>query len=280
MRTSRSHTGPCLVTQSCLTLCDPMDCSPPGSSVHGDSPGKNTGVGCHALLQGIFPAQGSNPGLQHCRQILSCLRHQGSPRILEWVAYPFSRGTSQPRNRTRVSWITGDSLPAEIPLKDLYRLWATWNTISEASMQTLPSQSGFTVSTSQGARLTSELLLKAFILPLGERGIPGSPKTFLDVITHSMGVFMHGAHTQMLTSCLLPPSFTPFFPLSLLSCLWEFEVSNVSLSTDKTDLAFLSSPSPRWNSPCSLGNKGEKAMEGALYYYKGKIYCLHAFIIP
>ena len=44
-----------------------MDCSPPGSSVHGDSPGKNTGVGCHALLQGIFPTQESNPGLLHCR---------------------------------------------------------------------------------------------------------------------------------------------------------------------------------------------------------------------
>ena len=47
-----------------------MDCSQPGSSVHGDSPGKNTGVGCHALSQGIFPTQGSNPGLLHCRQIL------------------------------------------------------------------------------------------------------------------------------------------------------------------------------------------------------------------
>ena len=47
----------CLVTQSALTLCDPMDCSLPGSSVHGDSPGKNTGVGCHALFQGIFPTQ-------------------------------------------------------------------------------------------------------------------------------------------------------------------------------------------------------------------------------
>ena len=46
--------------QLCLTLCDPMDCSPQGSSVHGDSPGKNTGVGCHALLQGIFPTQGLN----------------------------------------------------------------------------------------------------------------------------------------------------------------------------------------------------------------------------
>ena len=55
----------CLVTQSDPTLWDPMDCSPPGSSVHGDSPGKNTGVGCHALLQGIFPIQGLNPGLPH-----------------------------------------------------------------------------------------------------------------------------------------------------------------------------------------------------------------------
>ena len=54
-----------------------------------DSPGKNTGVGCHFLLQGIFPNQGLNPGLLHCRWILYQLSHQGSPRILEWVAYPF-----------------------------------------------------------------------------------------------------------------------------------------------------------------------------------------------
>ena len=58
--------------------CDPMDCNPPGSSVHGDSPGKNTGVGCNALLQGIFPTQGSNPSLPHCRCILYCLNYQGS----------------------------------------------------------------------------------------------------------------------------------------------------------------------------------------------------------
>ena len=69
----------CLVAQACPTLCDPMDCSPPCSSVHGDSPGNNAGVGCHALFQGIFPIQGSNPGLPHCRQILYCLSHQGSP---------------------------------------------------------------------------------------------------------------------------------------------------------------------------------------------------------
>ena len=54
-----------LVALSCPTLCDPINCSPPGSSVHGDSPGKNTGVGCHALLQGIFSTQGLNPSLLH-----------------------------------------------------------------------------------------------------------------------------------------------------------------------------------------------------------------------
>ena len=53
--------------------------SPPGSSVHRDSPGRNSGVGCYPLLQGIFPSQGSNPGLPHCLQILYCLSHQGSP---------------------------------------------------------------------------------------------------------------------------------------------------------------------------------------------------------
>ena len=55
----------CLVAQLYPTLCNPMDCSPPGSSVHGDSPGKNTRVVCHFLLQGIFSTQGSNPCLLH-----------------------------------------------------------------------------------------------------------------------------------------------------------------------------------------------------------------------
>ena len=63
----------------CLALGNPMDFSPPRASAHGDSPGKNTGLGCHALLQRIFPTQGSNPGVLHCRRILSCLNHQGSP---------------------------------------------------------------------------------------------------------------------------------------------------------------------------------------------------------
>ena len=65
----------CIVAQLCPTLCDPMDCSLPGSSGHGDSPGKNTGVDCHALLQGSFLTLGSNPGILHCRQILYHLRY-------------------------------------------------------------------------------------------------------------------------------------------------------------------------------------------------------------
>ena len=56
-----------------------MDCSPPGSSVHGDSPGKNTGVDCYALLQGILPTQGLNPGLLLCRQILLPSEPPGKP---------------------------------------------------------------------------------------------------------------------------------------------------------------------------------------------------------
>ena len=102
------HMPACSIAQSCATLHNPMDCSLPGSSsMGGDSPCKNTGVGCHALVQGIFPTQGLNPGIPHCRRILYCLSHQGSPRILEWVAHPFSRGSSWPRNWTGVSCISG-----------------------------------------------------------------------------------------------------------------------------------------------------------------------------
>ena len=63
--------------------------------------------GLHFLLQGIFPTQVSNPGLPHCRQIPYQLSHLGSPRILEWMAYPFSRGSSQSRAQTQISYIAG-----------------------------------------------------------------------------------------------------------------------------------------------------------------------------
>ena len=68
-----------LVAQSCLTLCDPTDCSLPSPSVHGNSPGKTTGVGYYAPLQGIFPTQGWTPGLLHYRRIVYQVSHKGSP---------------------------------------------------------------------------------------------------------------------------------------------------------------------------------------------------------
>ena len=84
-----------------------------------NSPGQNTGVGSLSFLQGIFPTQGLNPGLPHCRQIPYQLSHKGSPRILEWVAYPFSDGTSQPRNLGFPA-LQVDSLPTELSGKPLY----------------------------------------------------------------------------------------------------------------------------------------------------------------
>ena len=90
------------VTQLCPILCNPMD-----YTVHGILQARITGVGSLSFLQGIFPTQRSNPGLPHCRWILYQLSHKGSPRILEWVAYPFSSRSSQPRNQTRVSCIAG-----------------------------------------------------------------------------------------------------------------------------------------------------------------------------
>ena len=95
------HRGDCgkvkvKVTQPCPTLYSPWN-----------SAGQNTSVDSLSLLQGIFPTQELNRGLLRYRQIPYQQSHKGSPRILEWVAYPFSSGSSQPRNRTRVSCIAG-----------------------------------------------------------------------------------------------------------------------------------------------------------------------------
>ena len=121
--------------QSCPILCHPMDCSP--LCPLWNFSGKNTGVGCHSLPQGIFPTQGSILSLPLFRQILYHLSHQGShaaaaaakslqscptlcdpidgsppgfpipgilqARTLEWVAIPFPRGSSQRRDQIQVS---------------------------------------------------------------------------------------------------------------------------------------------------------------------------------
>ena len=90
---------------SCLVVSDFL--WPRGIHSPWNSPGQNTGVGSLSLLQGIFPNQGLNQGLPHCRQVLYQLSHKGSPKIQEWVNYPFSSRSSWLRNWTRVSCIAG-----------------------------------------------------------------------------------------------------------------------------------------------------------------------------
>ena len=84
-------------SEICSVVSDSLQCH--GLYSPWNSPGQHTGKGSLSLLQGIFPTQGSNPGLPHCRWILYQLSHKGSPRTLEWVAYPFSSESSRPRNR-------------------------------------------------------------------------------------------------------------------------------------------------------------------------------------
>ena len=79
-----------------------------------NSPAYNTGVGSLFLLHGIFPTQGSNPGLLHCGQILYQLCHKGSPRIVEWVAYPFSTDLPDTGIERGSPALQADSLPTEL----------------------------------------------------------------------------------------------------------------------------------------------------------------------
>ena len=113
----------CSWSLSHVQLCDPIDRSPTDSSVHGDSPGKNARVNYHSLLQGIFPTQGSNPGLPHCRWILYHLSYQESPICIlifinkpeYWSGQPFPSPVDLPNPgiEPRSPSLQVDSLPAE-----------------------------------------------------------------------------------------------------------------------------------------------------------------------
>ena len=100
-----------------------------------NSLGQNTGVGTLSLLQEIFPTQGLNPGLLHYRWILYQLSHEGSSRILEWVSYPFSNGSSQSRNWTGVSCIANRSFTnwaiREAQSIRLLNFYLTWPYLAE-----------------------------------------------------------------------------------------------------------------------------------------------------
>ena len=112
-----------MLSQSCPTRCNPTDCSPPDSSVHGDSPGNKTGVGFHALLQGIFTTQGSNPGLLHCWQIFTTSATREAHKY--WSGEPIP-SPSGPRNQTGVSCIAGrfytSWATSKAPLRSYWRI--------------------------------------------------------------------------------------------------------------------------------------------------------------
>ena len=108
----------------CLTLCDHKD-----YTVHGILQARILEGVAIPFSRGIIPTQGSNPGLPHYRWILYQLSCQQSPRILEWVAYPFSRRSSQPSNQTRVSCIAGKKWKSlsSVWLFETLWIYSPWN---------------------------------------------------------------------------------------------------------------------------------------------------------
>ena len=119
---------------TCVWLCAPIWSGASRFFCLWNSPGENTGVHCHFLLQGIFPTQKSNPSLPHCRQILYQLSHQGNPRILGWVVYPFSSRSSPPNNWTRVSCIAGGFFTSWATKEPPYQ--RQWNSFHSPQLHT------------------------------------------------------------------------------------------------------------------------------------------------
>ena len=112
---------------------------PHGHTVHGILKARILELDSLSLLQGIFPTQESNPGLPHCMWILYQLSHKGSPRILEWVAYPFSSWSFQPRNQMGVSCIAGG----------FFTNWASRET-STSALLTTPKPLTVWITTNSG----------------------------------------------------------------------------------------------------------------------------------
>ena len=161
-------------TSQILCVCESRSVMSDSLRLHGlqNSPGQNTGMGRLSLPQGIFPTQGSNPHLPDCRRILYQLSHPRSPRILEWVAYPFSRVSSWSRNWAGVSCTAGvfftnwaireaQTLYKHWHLPSLYfwswpLLWPSYSCISTT---------GCMISISSTAKMNSYLLSQTLVLP-------------------------------------------------------------------------------------------------------------------
>ena len=150
---SRACAVLCLVAQSCPTLCDSTDYSPSSSSVHRDSPGKNTRVGCHALLQGMCLTQGSNPGLPHCRWIFLPADLPGKPPQ-EHSSVQFSHSVMS--NALRPYGLQHTRLPCPSPTPRVYSnscplSWWCHPTISSSvvpfsCLQSFPASGSFPMS--------------------------------------------------------------------------------------------------------------------------------------
>ena len=131
-----------------------------------NSPGQKNAVGTHSLLQQIFPTQGLNPGLPHWKQILYQLSHQGSPRILGWLAYPFSSGSSPPRNQMGVSRTAGGFLTS----------WAIREALNDLDKMRQASWKTHTLKLSNRWGDVSENFLNSCLLPLW---VALGPQSFL-----------------------------------------------------------------------------------------------------
>ena len=109
----------CLVTQSCPTLATPWTVARQAPLSMGEFSRQEYWIGLSCPPPGDLPNPGIEPRSLHCKQILYHLSHQGSPRILEWVAYPFSMGSSWPGIELGSLALQADSLPAELPGKPI-----------------------------------------------------------------------------------------------------------------------------------------------------------------
>ena len=118
----------CLVAQSCITLCNPMDCSRPGSSVHGGSVSKNIGVGCHFLLQGIFSTQRLNAPLLHWQACSLPLSIRGALVATMWgrskkmvIHEPGSRFSPDAKSAGTLIW----DFPASSSMRNKFPLFVS-----------------------------------------------------------------------------------------------------------------------------------------------------------
>ena len=184
------------VAQLYLTHWNPMVSSP------WNSPGQNTGVGSFSFLSWgwIFPTQGSNSSLSHCRQILYQLSHKGIPRTLEWVDYPFTRGSSLPRKWTGISYIAGrfftnwaireahiKSSVQFSSVQSLSHVWlfvTPWIAACQASLSITNSWSSLKLTSIESVMPSSHLILccPLFLLP----PIPPSIRVFSNESTLCM----------------------------------------------------------------------------------------------